>query len=248
VTKGDTARVFLIRLSDGGLPYIIEEGCLAMISIKRPTETSLEAFCAILDGTTIKYDFEQNPNTAVVPGIHDCSITLYDSEEREIASSRFTMIVSDKVVNKDDYEITDEDQNLIQAILGAEASRQDAEIGRANAEAERQLNETRREQEVEDALAKIYDIGIVTRLSEITLFADEWLGEDAPYSQVVQIEGVTSKTKVDLLPDVDLLATFHEKDIALVTENDDGVVTVYAIGDKPTKDYTMQVALKEVEA
>jgi hypothetical protein len=158
------------------------------------------------------------------------------------------MIVSDKVVNKDDYEITDEDQNLIQAILGAEASRQDAEIGRANAEAERQLNETRREQEVEDALAKIYDIGIVTRLSEITLFADEWLGEDAPYSQVVQIEGVTSKTKVDLLPDVDLLATFHEKDIALVTENDDGVVTVYAIGDKPTKDYTMQVALKEVEA
>ena len=32
-----------------------------------------------------------------------------------------------------------------------------------------------------------------------------------------------------------------------MTENEDGVVTVYAIGDKPTQDYTMQAQITEVE-
>jgi hypothetical protein len=137
VTLQDTARVFLISLSDGGLPYIIEDGCLAMISVKRPTGTFIEAFCAIENGTTIKYDFEQNKNTAAVPGIHDCSITLYDADGKEIASPKFTMIVSEKVVNRDDINITDEDITFINGMLAAEASRQDAEKERVNAEAAR---------------------------------------------------------------------------------------------------------------
>jgi hypothetical protein len=44
------------------------------------------------------------------------------------------------------------------------------------------------------------------------------------------------------------LAIFHNKDLAFVTENDGGVVTVYAIGDKPTDDYTMRVSITEVTA
>jgi hypothetical protein len=45
---------------------------------------------------------------------------------------------------------------------------------------------------------------------------------------------------------VEQLAIFHNKDVAFVTENEDGVVTVYAIGDKPTQDYTIQVSITEV--
>ena len=41
-------------------------------------------------------------------------------------------------------------------------------------------------------------------------------------------------------------AIFHDKDLAFVTENEDGVVTVYSIGDKPTNDYTIQVSITEV--
>jgi hypothetical protein len=51
---------------------------------------------------------------------------------------------------------------------------------------------------------------------------------------------------VDLLPSAEQLAIFHNKDVAFVTENEDGVVTVYAIGDKPTQNYTMQVQITEV--
>ena len=42
------------------------------------------------------------------------------------------------------------------------------------------------------------------------------------------------------------LDIFHDKDMALVTENEDGIVTVYLIGKKPNHDYTIQVSITEV--
>ena len=84
-------------------------------------------------------------------------------------------------------------------------------------------------------------------LAEITILASAWDEvADNLYSQVVDIAGVTSYSKVDLLPSVEQLAMFHKKDVAFVTENEDGVVTVYAIGDKPMMDYSMQVQITEV--
>ena len=88
--------------------------------------------------------------------------------------------------------------------------------------------------------------GSTVTIGEVTLRSANWEGADSPYSQVVQIAGVTEYSQVDLKPSVEQLAIFHEKDLAFVTENEDGVVTVYAIGDKPTNDYTMQVSILEV--
>jgi hypothetical protein len=84
------------------------------------------------------------------------------------------------------------------------------------------------------------------KIGEVTLFASAWKGEDSLYSQVVNIDGVTENSQVDLTPDVQQLAIFYNKDLSFVTENDGGVVTVYAIGQKPTNDYTMQVTITEV--
>lgn len=85
-----------------------------------------------------------------------------------------------------------------------------------------------------------------SKVAYVTLLASAWTGEDGLYSQVVDIEGITEHSQVDLKPNADQLAIFHEKDLALVTENEDGVVTVYAIGDKLTSDYTIQVSITEV--
>lgn len=85
-----------------------------------------------------------------------------------------------------------------------------------------------------------------SRLSEVALKFEDWVGENGLYHQVIDIDGVTKYSKVDLLPSVEQLAIFHNKDVAFVTENEDGVVTAYAIGDKPTIDYTMQVSITEV--
>lgn len=84
------------------------------------------------------------------------------------------------------------------------------------------------------------------RIAEVNLLSNAWVGSESPYSQVVTIEGITEYSQVDLKPSVEQLAIFHNKDIAFVTENEDGIVTVFVIGDKPTDDYTMQVSITEV--
>jgi hypothetical protein len=66
------------------------------------------------------------------------------------------------------------------------------------------------------------------------------------YSQEVPIAGVTENSQVDLTPSVEQLLVFYEKDLTFVTENEGGRVTVYAIGQKPENDYTIQVTITEV--
>lgn len=85
------------------------------------------------------------------------------------------------------------------------------------------------------------------RIAYVTLDANAWLGSKSPYSQVVSIPGVTKYSQVDLTPNVEQLSVFHDKDLAFVTENTNGVVTVYAIGQKPENDYTIQATITEVQ-
>lgn len=247
VTLGDTARVFYISLSDGGLPYIIPDGVLAKMEIKRPTGTFIEAFCVIENNTTIKYDFSQNTRTAIVEGIHDCAVILYDAKGNVIGSPRFTMVVSNRVVNSDDINLSDEDITAIDAIIAAEASRQEAELGRINKEAERQTAEESRIVTMNTIRQMLSEGELNPKYASVSLSASAWKGEADPYSQVVSIPEVTEFSRVDLLPTVEQLAIFHDKDISFVTENVGGVVTVYCIGDKPTKDYTMEICITEVK-
>ena len=85
-------------------------------------------------------------------------------------------------------------------------------------------------------------------IAEVTLLASAWAGSDSLYSQVVEIDGITENSQVNLTPSVEQLSIFYEKDLTFVTENDGGVVTVYAIGQKPQNDYTIQADIVEVIA
>jgi hypothetical protein len=89
--------------------------------------------------------------------------------------------------------------------------------------------------------------GSTATIGAVELLAAKWVGGENLYSQVVNIDGTTEYSQVDLTPSVEQLAVFHEKDLTFVTENEDGVVTVYAIGQKPTNDYTIQVTITEVQ-
>lgn len=160
VTLGDTRRAWRISLTNGGTPFHIEDGCLAMVSIKRPTGTYLEAFCSIESNTTIKYEFAQNEATAIVEGLHDCQVTLFDAEGHQITAPRFSMVVSERVVNRDDVNISDDDRTAIDNMIAreaersaAEAARVNAEAARVNAEAERNGAEAARNRAIEDAKA-----------------------------------------------------------------------------------------------
>jgi hypothetical protein len=84
------------------------------------------------------------------------------------------------------------------------------------------------------------------RIAEINLYAANWEGDENLYSQIVAIDGITPYSQVDLTPSVAQLVEFYNKDITFVTENEDGVVTVFCIGQKPKNDYIMQVTITEV--
>ncbi len=86
------------------------------------------------------------------------------------------------------------------------------------------------------------------KVADVELLSANWVGEASPYSQVVNIEGVTERSQVDLTPSIEQLTIFYDKDLGFVTENEGGVVTVYAIGQKPENDYTIQVTITEVGA
>lgn len=104
------------------------------------------------------------------------------------------------------------------------------------------------ETQIADAVAAYMAKNTLTsgRIAEVTLLAENWVGEASPYSQIVTIDGVTKYSQVDLTPSAEQLVIFFDKELTFTTANDNGVVTVYAIGQKPLNDYTMQVTLKEV--
>ena len=99
---------------------------------------------------------------------------------------------------------------------------------------------------VQKAVEELTVHGVTARIGNVTLLADNWEGTASPYSQRVTLEGVTKNSQVDLTPSVEQLTIFHDKDIAFVAENEGGVVTVYAVGQKPTNNYTIQVTITEV--
>lgn len=94
---------------------------------------------------------------------------------------------------------------------------------------------------------KTYKVAPTVPSSGVTLLAASWVSNDGVYSQVVELAGVTSHTKVDLQPTPDQDEIFRAKTLAFVAENDDGVITVFSIGAKPLNDYIIQVTLTEVE-
>lgn len=84
------------------------------------------------------------------------------------------------------------------------------------------------------------------RVAMITLGTSSWTGSASPYSQVVNIPTVTVDTKVELNATVTQIVNLHNEGIALMVENDAGVVTVYSFGGKPSSNMVMQVTLQEV--
>lgn len=93
----------------------------------------------------------------------------------------------------------------------------------------------------------LYAKSLVKTIS-IRLLASDWVKDGVnQYSQIVSVSNITPYSKIDLQPTLEQLAIFYEKDITFVTENDNKVVTVYCIGQKPQNDYVMQATITEVE-
>ena len=83
-------------------------------------------------------------------------------------------------------------------------------------------------------------------LTDIVLSSLGWTGGPDLWSQIVDVRGITKNSKIDLQPTVAQIVDFKNNGIALMTENINGTITVYAIGSMPSEDYTIQVLITEV--
>lgn len=123
---GDTAIRLYISLTDGGTPYHIASGCVAVFVAKTANGRDLMHHCVIDSDSRIIYDFRES--TADGEGVTDCEIRLYGSDGKLITAPRFTIVVNAQVVADEDINLGN-DLSAVDAVLGASA-----EI-RANAEA-----------------------------------------------------------------------------------------------------------------
>lgn len=93
------------------------------------------------------------------------------------------------------------------------------------------------------------DLGAAPEIKSgsITLAAS-WSGS-GPYTQTVSITGVTAASRVDLQPTATQLAALITDGVtALTVENNNGTLTVYALGAAPSAAMTVQYTLMEVSA
>ena len=102
-------------------------------------------------------------------------------------------------------------------------------------------------EKVGPAVASMIDtINLLPKRTSITLPAANWTGNTNPWSQVITVNSVTAHSKLDLQPTALQIVALQDSEITLMLQNNNGVITAWAIGNKPTQDYEMQVLITEV--
>lgn len=91
-------------------------------------------------------------------------------------------------------------------------------------------------------------VGSAVKLTQIHLPAANWKGAVSPFSQVVAVEGISTGSRIDLLPSAAQLELLRAGGTALLAGNEEGTVTVYALGAKPVEDMTVAATILEVIA
>lgn len=91
-------------------------------------------------------------------------------------------------------------------------------------------------------------IPAITKKATVTLSTD-WTGTESPYMQAVTIDGTTANSKVDLQADSTVIQQMiYDETVALYVVNNNGALTAYAVGDKPSIALTIQSTITEVSA
>lgn len=94
-------------------------------------------------------------------------------------------------------------------------------------------------------LAQLFG-GVVKRGSIVV--SSEWTGRVSPYTQVVTVTGaaVTAASKVDLQLTAEQSAFLAEAGVGgLLVENNEGVLTLYAVGNAPPLSFIVQCTVAE---
>lgn len=140
--KNDNARKIYVNLMENGKPYPVEEGCQAVIMIKKPDDNILLNDCYLVNsGSVIAYDFTEQ--TTSMEGLCECELRVFDAENELITSPRFTILVNENVYEDGQVESTSEFTTLADALSDiAEIREGIKDVNRAKADVELIKEET----------------------------------------------------------------------------------------------------------
>ena len=88
--------------------------------------------------------------------------------------------------------------------------------------------------------------GTVTKVVDIVLQTDSWYSYEGMWSQIVEVAEASKFSKIDLQPSAEQNLLLQSLGTTMTVENASGVITVYAVGDKPTTEITIQATLTEI--
>lgn len=94
-----------------------------------------------------------------------------------------------------------------------------------------------------------YDTVILASSIVKTLQLSETWSGTGPYTQTVTLSGYTptANTKIDLQPDMNVIQQLINDEVGgLYIENNNGVLTAYSIGNKPSVALSIQITVSEV--
>lgn len=128
VRQNDTGIVLRINLTDGGVPYTIKDGCMAVFFAKKSDGSTVINYCYVEKNTTICYELTQV--TTCYPGIVDCEIRLYGTDGNIITTPRFILAVDSRVLKDDDIDLPVSEMTVLDNIIISETVRQDNEVER----------------------------------------------------------------------------------------------------------------------
>ena len=149
VFQYDTAVRLNIGITDGGVPYLFEDGVIARLVGEKANGTPIVHNCSIEENSRIIYTF--NKATSDIVGIVNCQIRFYkvtgDVEEEvfKLTAPKFIIVVGARVGENVDSDVGDgefsEQFSALDEILAKETARVTAEEGRVEAEQVRDGNE-----------------------------------------------------------------------------------------------------------
>lgn len=82
-------------------------------------------------------------------------------------------------------------------------------------------------------------------VTEITLAADDWTGDTSPYTQTLEIPNASPTSQINLHPTTEQIIDLQNQNITLTVGNNNGIVTFYAINNKPAADYNIVITITD---
>lgn len=238
---GDTGIRLLISLTDGGNPYFIKGGCIAVLSGTKPNGDKLYNRCLLenpieKDGeihyTRIVYDFTEQ--TSNCKGVTNCEIILYGTDGHIITAPKFVIVVDEREVGYDDIIESETEKNALDLAMTAEAQRESAESLRVSAETLRASAESTRES---------------SELTRLTAEAERVSAEEARVlAEAERVRAEEGRANPPKLYRHSIVVTYEKSD-GTVSYEAHGVIyntSPELLAKNDIKDYIMTFTLKHV--